>query len=77
MTTLLEHALDAARSLPADMQDEIARIILRLAGTDDAAAPVVLTKPELEAVAVSKAAASRGAFATDEAVRAVWSRHGL
>ena len=32
---------------------------------------------EREAIARSKAAASRGEFATDEQVQAVWAKHGL
>jgi hypothetical protein len=76
MTKLLDRALKAARSLPPAMQDDIARVVLRLAGTDDEA-PVPLTAEEKAAVAASKAAAARGEFATDEQVRAVWSKHSL
>ena len=35
MTKLLEQALEAARSLSPDAQDDIARVVLRLAGTDE------------------------------------------
>jgi hypothetical protein len=77
MTKLLDQALEATRDLPPDAQDDIARIILRLAGKDDGAQPVVLTPDERNAIVTSKAAAARGEFATDEQVRAVWSKHGL
>ena len=77
MTKLLDQALEAARSLPPDAQDDIARVVLRLAGMDDEASPVLLTPDERAAVAASKAAAARGEFATDEQVRAVWAKHGL
>ena len=77
MTKLLDQALEAARSLSPDAQDEIARAVLRLAGTDDEASPVALAPEERAAVAASKAAAGRGEFATDEQVRAVWAKHGL
>jgi hypothetical protein len=77
MTELLERALDAARSLPAAAQDDIARIVLQLAGADDEAPPVALTPAEREALAASQAEAARGEFATDEQVRAVWAKHGL
>jgi hypothetical protein len=77
MTELLERALDAARSLPAAAQDDIARIVLQLAGADSEVEPVPLTPEEQEAIAASKAAAARGDFATDEQVRAVWAKHGL
>jgi hypothetical protein len=76
MTKLLDQALDAARNLPPKVQDEIAHIVLRLAGADDQP-PVPLTAEEQAAVAASKAAAGRGEFATDEQVRAVWAKHGL
>jgi hypothetical protein len=76
MTKLLDRALEAARNLPAAAQDDIARVVLRLAGADDEP-PVPLTPGEQAAVATSKAAAARGEFATDEQVRAVWAKHGL
>jgi hypothetical protein len=75
MTKLLDRAVQAVRELPADVQDDIARIVLELAGTD--AGPVPLSAEEREAIARSKAAADRGDFATDEQVRAVWAKHGL
>jgi hypothetical protein len=77
MTKLLDRAIEAARSLSPDAQDDIARIVLRLAGTDDVASPVALSPEERAAVAASQAAAARGEFATDEQVRAVWRKHGL
>jgi hypothetical protein len=76
MTKLLDQALAAARRLPPDLQDDIARVILRLTGVDDEP-PVPLTSEERDAIAESRAAAARGEFATDEQVRAVWAKHGL
>jgi hypothetical protein len=76
MTKLLDQALAAARSLPPDAQDDIARVVLRLTGADDET-PVPLRPEEQAAIAASKAAAARGEFATDEQVRAVWAKHGL
>ena len=75
MTKLLERAVAAARNLPAPAQDDIARVVLQLAGADEP--PVTLTPDEQAAIATSKAAAARGEFATPEQVRAVWSKHGL
>jgi len=77
MTELLDQALEAARELPSEAQDDIACVILRLTGTDDVDLEVSLTLAEREAIANSKAAAARGEFATDEQVHAVWSKHGL
>lgn len=74
MTKLLDDALAAARSLPAFAQDDIARVVLRLAGVDDAP-PVVLSPDERAAIATSKAAAARGEFASEAQVRAVWAKH--
>jgi leucyl aminopeptidase (aminopeptidase T) len=76
MTKLLDQALEVARSLPSEAQDDTARIVLQLAGNDEVAA-VVLSDDERAAIAASKEAANRGEFATDEQVRATWAKHGL
>jgi hypothetical protein len=76
MTKLLEQALEAARNLSPDAQDDIARVVLRLAGTDEEP-PVTLSPEERTAISTSQEAAARGEFATDEQVRAVWDKHGL
>jgi hypothetical protein len=76
MTRLLDDALAAARNLPPDEQDNIARLVLRLTGMDDEP-PVALSTDERGAIAASKAAALRGEFASDEQVRATWAKHGL
>jgi hypothetical protein len=75
MTKLLDQALQAARRLPPEAQDDIARIVLQLAGGDDAP-PAVLSVDERAAIAASKEAAARGEFATDAQVRATWAKHG-
>lgn len=77
MTALLDQAMDAARNLSAEAQDDIARLVLRLAKTDDDDRVDTLTGAERKAIAASRAAAARGDFATDEQVRAVWAKHGL
>jgi hypothetical protein len=76
MTKLLDRAVEAARSLPPDVQDDIAHVVLRLTGADDET-PVPLTPDEQAAITASKAAAARGEFATEEQVRVVWAKHGL
>lgn len=76
VTKLLDEAVEAVRRLPSDDQDDIARAMMQLAGSD-VAAPIVLSPEDREAIARSKAAAERGEFATDEQVRAVWAKHGL
>ena len=58
------------------MQDEIARVVLVLAGDDEQ--PVYQLTPEEEAdLDESDAEAARSEFATDEEVRAIWAKHGL
>lgn len=76
MTKLLDSALEAARNLPDEAQDDIARVILQLAAGDETS-PHALSKEERAAISTSKEAAARGEFATDEEVAAVWRKHGL
>jgi hypothetical protein len=75
MTKLLAQAMEAVRLMSPGDQDEIARIIISLAGSDVAAVP--LSVEERDPIARSKAAAGRGEFASDEQVQAVWAKHGL
>lgn len=77
MTKLLDQALEAARNLSPAAQDDIARVVLQLAGGADQETPVTLSTGERAAITASKAAAARGEFATDEQVRAAWAKHGL
>ena len=77
MTKRLDQALEAARNLPPSAQDDVAHVVLRLAGADDGESPVPLSLEERAAISASKAAAARGEFATDDQVRAVWAKHGL
>jgi len=75
MTKLLDQAVDTVRALPAQMQDDLARLLLELAGNK--ASVVELTAAESASFEESLAQASRSEFATDEQVRAVWAKHGL
>jgi hypothetical protein len=75
MTDLLERAVAAARELPPDMQDAVARIMLTFTGEDQPA--VQLTAAEEASFAESLGQAARREFATDEQVRAIWAKHGL
>jgi hypothetical protein len=77
MTRLLDQAVEAARHLSPGAQDDIARIVLRLAAADDGESPLALSADETAAIARSKAAAAQGEFATDAQVRTVWAKHGL
>lgn len=75
MTELLEKAFERVRALPADQQDELALVLLRL--TDTELEPVKLSADERAAIAASKSEAARGEFATEEEVRSVWASYGL
>ena len=75
MTKLLEQAVETVRGLPPDVQDELARVLLQLAGTDQ---PVVqLSAADEASFEESLAQADRGEFATDEQVRAIWAKYDL
>jgi predicted transcriptional regulator len=76
MTTLFDQAVETVRSLPAERQDEIARLLLEIAGEDNASV-VQLTPDEEMSLDESMAQAARGEFATDEEIRAIWAKHGL
>lgn len=75
MTKLLEQAIEVARRLPPNEQDDIARAIMQLSGSDDAP-PLALTADERSAIDRSKAAAASGEFASHDEVRAVWAKRG-
>lgn len=75
MTKLLQQAMNRARSLAPDLQDEIARVVLSLVGDDDVG--ITLTPEEDAAIVRSMEAADRGEFATETQLRAVWTKHGL
>ncbi len=76
MTKRLDRAMEALKKLPEGAQDDIARVVLQLAGVDDEE-PVSLSPDERAAIAKSRAAAVRGEFATDEQVAEVWRKYGL
>jgi predicted transcriptional regulator len=74
MTRLLEQAVETVSTLPEETQDELARILLQLAGVEQP--PYQLTPEEAADLDASLAEAERGEFATDEEVRAMWAKHG-
>jgi len=75
MTRLLEQAVEAVSVLPDDVQDDPARMLLQLAGVEQ---PLYELAPEEASdIDASLAEADRGEFATDEEIRAIWTKHGL
>ena len=75
MTRLLEQAVQAVSALPDEAQDDLARILLQLAGVDQPS--YELTLEEAADLDASLAEAAKGELATDEEVRAAWAKHGL
>jgi hypothetical protein len=75
MTKLLEQAVDSVRALPADVQNELARLILQVAGEEQ---PVIrLTSEERADLAEADAEVARGEFATDEQIRAILAKRNV
>jgi hypothetical protein len=72
MTKLLEQALEAVGRLSPDDQDDIARVMLRLAASDGA--PEEIDAAHLPAVLECLAQAKRREFASDAEVEAAF-RH--
>jgi hypothetical protein len=70
MTKLLERALEAVSRLPAANQDEIARVMLRLAANDGE--PEEIDAAHLPAVLEGLAQAKRREFASDAEVEAAF-----
>jgi len=77
MTELFKHAVAVAKSLPDQLQDEIAQAMLALAGEEMPGAVYVLTPEEKASMAESLAQAKRGDFASDEEVEAIWAKYEL
>jgi hypothetical protein len=72
MTKLLEHAVDSVRALPPEVQDELARLLLQVAGEEQ---PVIqLTVEERADLAEADAEIARGEFATDEHMRSMLAK---
>jgi hypothetical protein len=74
MTRLLEQAVETVSVLPDEVQDELARMLLRFAGIEQA--PIQLTPDEDADLAEADAEISRGELATDGEVAALWAKHG-
>lgn len=73
MTQLFELAVEAARRLPPQEQDELARTIIEIVG--EGAGVYVLSDEEKAAIDVSRAQVARGEFATDDEIEAVLNKY--
>ena len=74
MTRLLDEAVAVAARLPEDQQDELARVLLQLAGHEPP--PAILTPDEEANLDDSTAAEANGEFATDDEMRAIRAKYG-
>jgi hypothetical protein len=75
MTTLFDLAIETARLLPPEKQDEIARLVLEM--VQDREAIHVLSQSDIDSLRPSLEQAKKREFAGEDEVRAIWSRHGL
>lgn len=75
MTTLFDIAVETARQLPPEKQDDIARLVLQMASEDQSV--YRLSEEELESLKPSLKQAENQQFASEAEVSAVWARHGL
>jgi hypothetical protein len=73
MTKLVERAVAAISELPAETQDDLARLMLALAES----APQPLTPDEAAAIAEAEAEIGRGEQVPPEIIQAFWRAHGL
>ncbi len=61
------------RILPPEIQHDIARVVMMMAGKDE---PILqMTAEEEASFAESRAQAGRGDFASDERMQAIWSKN--
>ena len=72
MTKLLERAVDSVRTLPAEVQDELARLLLQVAGEEQPV--IILTAEERADIVEADAGIARGEFATDEQMRSILAK---
>ncbi len=75
MTDLLDRAIARTRTLPPEMQDEVARMLLLYAGEPE---PIIQLTPDEEAdLREADAEIARGEFATDEEIEAIRAKYRL
>ncbi len=72
MTRLLDHAVETVRGLPPEVQDDLARALLQLAGHDQPR--IQLTPEECADLTEADAEIERGEFASDEEIKALWTK---
>jgi hypothetical protein len=73
VTKLVQQAIAAISLLPAETQDDLARLLLALAE----GAPAPLTADEAAAISEAEAEIARGERVPAETIQAFWRAHGL
>jgi hypothetical protein len=73
VTKLVQQAIAAISLLPAETQDDLARLMLALAE----GAPTPLTADEAAAISEAEAEIARGERVPAETIQAFWRAHGL
>ncbi len=73
MTKLVERAVAVISRLPAETQDDLARLMLALAENP----PHPLSTDEAAAIAEAEAEIARGEHVPEETIQAFWRAHGL
>jgi len=66
MTRLLEQAIEAIRQLPDERQDELAEVMISVAGTEDQ----IYTSAQLKSLARARAQAASGNFSSEAEITA-------
>lgn len=74
MTRLPEQAFSKVATLPDAQQNELARVLLELAGVDQP--PIQLTAEDDADLAEAEAEVARGELASTKEVNAMWKKHG-
>jgi hypothetical protein len=75
VTRLLDQAFATVSELPDQQQDELARILLQLAGVEQP--PYILTSEEHADLDEAEAEIARGELASDEEVDAMWAKYDI
>jgi predicted transcriptional regulator len=75
MTKLLEQAIEAARQLSPEEQDELGRIIMEIVSGGSEEDVYVLSEEERAAIDVGLAQLERGEYATEKELQAVLAKY--
>ena len=74
MTTLLEHAIEKVRRLPAERQNDAAQLLIGMAEDQS---QYLLTEAERADVRTALSEIERGEFATEKQMADLWKKCGL